>query len=213
MKKTNTDHTASQASSPVQTKRNPLASIAGVLIFTGAFIWFIVTTGAESVYPGYSVGDHVLSRLGTGPTSTIFNASLVTWGTLAITAACVCYVSRIRAGRKVVTVPLMLFGAALIGVGLFPTHPDRFGVHDLAAFLAFSSGGVIGLLAATATGAPFRYVSAALGGLALIALVLFILEIYLGLGRGGMERMVAFPILTWHFLFGGFLLVQGRAES
>jgi hypothetical protein len=47
-----------------------------------------------------------------------------------------------------------------------------------------------------------------LGVIALAALVLlFYLPHYdLGLGPGGMERMIAFPILVWALGFGGFMM-------
>ena len=36
-----------------------------------------------------------------------------------------------------------------------------------------------------------------LGGLTLVSLALFVLGIYLGLGPGGMERMIVYPVILW----------------
>lgn len=44
---------------------------------------------------------------------------------------------------------------------------------------------------------PFTVINVVLGLTALAALGLFAARIYLGLGRGGMERMIACPILMW----------------
>jgi len=45
-----------------------------------------------------------------------------------------------------------------------------------------------------------------LGAMSLVALVLFASGIYLGLGKGGMERMIAYPALLWMVGFGGHLM-------
>src|SRR5439155_221141 len=52
---------------------------------------------------------------------------------------------------------------------------------------------------------PFRYLSLVLGVLSLVALGLFIANADLGLGPGGMERMIVWPILVWGTAFGGYL--------
>ena len=49
---------------------------------------------------------------------------------------------------------------------------------------------------------PLSYFSVFLGIVSLSALVLFASGTYLGLGKGGMERMVAYPALLWVVGFG-----------
>ncbi|HUS75618.1 MAG TPA: hypothetical protein VMY43_06375 [Methanothrix sp.] len=49
-----------------------------------------------------------------------------------------------------------------------------------------------------------------LGGLTLASSVLFVLEIYLGLGPGGMERMIVYPVILWAVGFGGYLMASER---
>jgi len=44
----------------------------------------------------------------------------------------------------------------------------------------------------------------------LLALVLYASSTYLGLGEGGMERMIAYPALIWIAGFGAYLM--GRQE-
>jgi hypothetical protein len=49
-------------------------------------------------------------------------------------------------------------------------------------------------------------VSILLGVGSLVALGLYGSKVYLGLGGGGMERMIAYPVLAWGIGFGGALL-------
>jgi len=53
---------------------------------------------------------------------------------------------------------------------------------------------------------PMGYFSAILGVITLIALILYVGDIYLGLGPGGMERMIVYPALLWAMGFGGHLM-------
>jgi hypothetical protein len=45
-----------------------------------------------------------------------------------------------------------------------------------------------------------------LGIIALVAIVLLVTGHYLGIGKGGMERMIAYSILVWALGFGGALI-------
>jgi hypothetical membrane protein len=44
----------------------------------------------------------------------------------------------------------------------------------------------------------------------LTALALFATNNYLGLGHGGMERLIVYPVLSWGLLIAGYLLTAGR---
>jgi hypothetical protein len=44
----------------------------------------------------------------------------------------------------------------------------------------------------------------------LVALILLISGTYLGLEKGGMERMVAYPVLLWAVGFSGYLIGQSE---
>jgi hypothetical protein len=54
------------------------------------------------------------------------------------------------------------------------------------------------------------YFSLGAGVMTLVATVLYVNGIYLGLGPGGMERMVVYPVLLWSIGFGGYLMAIGR---
>jgi hypothetical membrane protein len=60
---------------------------------------------------------------------------------------------------------------------------------------------------------PLSFFSILLGTLSLVALVLFISDIYLGLGRGGMERMIAYPTLLWAVGFGSHLMSYSKETA
>jgi len=49
-----------------------------------------------------------------------------------------------------------------------------------------------------------------LGALTLSSLMLFVLGNYIGLGAGGMERMIAYPVILWGVGFGGYLMASER---
>jgi hypothetical protein len=55
---------------------------------------------------------------------------------------------------------------------------------------------------------PLSVIAVILGLMALGALGLYGAQIYLGLGAGGMERMIVYPILMWGAGFGGYLLAN-----
>jgi len=53
---------------------------------------------------------------------------------------------------------------------------------------------------------PLSYISVILGAISLVALVLMVSGNDLGVGIGGMERMIAYPALLWMVGFGGHLI-------
>jgi hypothetical protein len=42
---------------------------------------------------------------------------------------------------------------------------------------------------------------------------LYISKNFLGLGNGGMERMIVYPVLTWGISFGGYLLGMSHPKE
>ena len=59
--------------------------------------------------------------------------------------------------------------------------------------------------------APLSYFSAAAGVITLLAIVLYGTDTYLGLGQGGMERMIVYPVLIGGLAFGGYLMAIGES--
>ena len=55
---------------------------------------------------------------------------------------------------------------------------------------------------------PFSVMAVILGLMSLGALILFIADMDLGLGVGGMERMIVYPLLMGGAGFGGYLIAH-----
>jgi hypothetical membrane protein len=171
--------------------------IGGALLLVGALQFILSLAIAESLRRGYSISSNYLSDLGVGHLAVLFNASVAMLGAFAILGAYFLFRS-----SKVHTLPYLIavsgFGA--LGVGLFP---ETIGLPHLCfSIIAF----VFGFLSAIYNGViekgAFRYFSLALGAVSCVALALSGSGTYLGLGQGGIERLVAYPILLWMIAFG-----------
>lgn len=193
------------------------SSIAGAgLILAGAVAFMGIIT-AEVLYPGYSTRQDI-SDLGSTqppdpiihePSATIFNSSMLLTGALVLVAA---YFAHRAMGRRVLTVPLAVFGFGIFGVGVFPGNVTPW--HGLFALLTFFSGGVTVVLSSRVVTRPLSYLCVLFGGISLVVLLsVFFYGLVLGepsplafLGSGGIERWVVYPLLLWIPAFGGYLL-------
>lgn len=183
---------------------------AGVLLFIGAVQFVLGMLIAEFLYPGYSVSMNYISDLGATcrttciihqPSASIFNTSVSLLGVLALVSS---YLIWREFHNRLVSLLLGLSGVGMVGVGLFP---ETAGIsHLVASFIAFFFGGLSTIATYKLVKAPFAYLSMLMGMICLIALKLFISNIFLGLGPGGMERMIAYPLLLWVIGFGGNLM-------
>lgn len=175
--------------------------VAGALIFLGATQFIICMIIAEALHPNYSVKENYISDLGVGQAAPIFNTSVITLGITVLAGAYL--IQRVK-HYKIFTTLLVLCGAGTAGVGLFP---ENFGIiHTAASLFAFLFGALSAIAAYKIQKPPISYFSIILGVSSLAALILFGLNIHLGLGKGGMERMIAYPILLWAIGFGGHLV-------
>ncbi len=174
---------------------------AGALIFLGAAQFVVAMIVAEAVYPGYSVSNNYISDLGVGPTALIFNTSVFLLGAAIVLSAYLIF----RLFRKTPVVALfVLTGVGAIGVGVFPETAGY--IHTVMSFVTFFFAGLSAIFSYTLEKPPLNYFSVSMGAFSLAALALFASKQYLGLGYGGMERMVAYPMLLWAIPFGGFLI-------
>ena len=110
-----------------------------------------------------------------------------------------------RARRlKVLPILLVLAGVGAMGVGIFPeTNPAP---HSISSFVAFLFGGVAAIVSYRLLRGVLGYISIALGVVGLAALGLFVSQVYDGLGFGGMERLIVYPVLIWGMGFGARLM-------
>ena len=172
----------------------------GSLFFVGAAQFVLAMIIAEARYPGYSIANNAISDLGVGRTARLFNASIIVFGAAIVGGAL------IGTGffGPVPTLFIVLGGAGTVGVGIFPETTGR--LHLRCALVSFLFGGLSAISAFSYESVPLAYYSIGLGVISLAALVLLTRKHMHGIGFGGMERMVAYPIILWALGLGGFLL-------
>jgi len=180
--------------------------VAGTYLFVGVAQFVVGMMIAEAVYPDYSISGNFISDLGVGPAAPIFNASVALLGVFVLAAAYFLRKSFLprTAWGMIVTVFFLLAGAGAMGVGIFTEEAGA--IHTVVSLVTFLFGALAAIATFTLVDPPLRYLSLLLGVVSLAALVLYGAGEYAGLGKGGMERMVAYPILLWGMGFGGYLM-------
>lgn len=185
---------------------NSETKAAGILLFIAAAQFFLSMLVAESTYPGYSVSGNYISDLGVGSTANLFNFSIIILGILAIAAAIL-----LRRHSIAMLVLFVLAGAGAIGVGLFPETTGAY--HTYSSLIVFLFGSIAAYAVLAKERNALTIAFAVLGSIALVSLILYGMNMYLGLGKGGMERMIAYPDLIWIMGFGGLLSVKDHTSS
>jgi hypothetical membrane protein len=185
--------------------------VAGALLFVASSQFVLGLIVAEALYPGYSTSANYISDLGVGPSAIYFNSSVFLMGLLMVIGAC--FLQR-AFDYTVLTVLLVLSAIGAMGVGVFT---EDFGtIHTVVSLIAFLFGGLSAIFSAICSyvhefkllKTPFSIIAVILGVMSLGALALFAGNIYLGLGVGGMERMIVYPLLVWGAGFGGYLIAS-----
>ncbi|MGP8077316.1 MAG: DUF998 domain-containing protein [Thermoplasmata archaeon] len=191
---------------------------AAIVWLIGA-LQFVVVMGVVQLRwkTTYSLTGNVLSDLGNTqcgfwPTSSshyvcspwylTFNVSLALFGLLVILGALLVRSAfPDRSSRSLGLGLLALAGAGSVGVGLFPenVHLDP---HLGSALVAFVGGSlalvVLGVSMFRDTRWDgYRAYTLFSGLVGLIALLLYVAKLYVGLGPGGMERLIVAPLLLW----------------
>jgi len=189
---------------------------AGTFLFLGAGQFAFCFALAEIYYPGYDVSVQTISDLGATcksgvcefvqPSSDIFNASIVLLGIMLLVTA---YFLRKGSGSKSLSLFEGLAGVGSIGVGTF--NESYGAAHVFFSAFTFFSIGIQALLVFKVARPPLSYISAVTGVITLVAIVLYGTDTYLGLGQGGMERMVVYPVLLGALAFGGYLMALNEA--
>ena len=187
---------------------------AGVLLSAAATVILMGIITAEALYPAtYTTFANEISDLGATrppdsvsyqPSAALFDGTMLAAGALILLAALL-----LHRGTRRRTVPWCLgaFGASVLLVGVFPGNTAP---HPLVATATFLSAGVVALVASRTQPAPARYVSAALGTMTLVSMVLGFFLLDWGpvaeLGDGGIERWIAYPAVLWLAVYGGHLM-------
>jgi hypothetical membrane protein len=194
-------------------------TVAGTLFLVAATQLVLGLTIAEALYPGYSVSNNYVSDLGVGPSSIVFNSSVFLLGLLTLAGT---YFLRHLSNFKTVNILLILMAVGAMGVGVFTK--DFRTIHGAVSSMAFFFAGLSAIASFKVLKKPLSLICVILGAMTLGALVLFSSgmitsgsltsndaldsSFYLGLGPGGMERMIVYPTLIWLAAFGGHMVTQ-----
>jgi hypothetical membrane protein len=200
---------------------SPNGKMAGILFFIASTQFVLGLIVAEALYPGYSVSGNYISDLGVGPSSMIFNSSIFLLGLLSIIGA---YFLPRTLNFRALTILLVLMAIGAMGAGVFTKNFAT--IHGAVSSMAFAFGGLSAITSFKVLKMPFSVMSVILGLTALGALVLFaggLLTIglfesieaqdsvfFLGIGPGGMERMIVYPALIWLAGFSGHLVAMSE---
>jgi hypothetical membrane protein len=203
-------------------------SIAGAAAMLAAAQWILFVIVAETRYPGYSVQANFLSDLGAtchrgvdasscivvAVPSLIWNTTLSLFGILTLVSA----VFFFRATRRIAfSISLAVFGAGALIAGVVPE--TLLSVHETASLISFIGGSVAALLGFRILKAPLNVFSLALGVVALVATFVVTFQgpfirwnDAFGLGLGGIERMVVYPLMIWEIAFGAAVSVTATSQ-
>jgi len=178
-----------------------LLKTAGSLLFVGGAEFLVAMIVAESLFPGYSVSGNHISDLGADcsgtvcairqPSADIFDVSVFLLGLAGFVGGYLVFRSR----HRTVGVLAVMAGLGAMGVGVFPETTGS--LHLIVSFVAFFFTGLAAIASYRLFTPPMSYLSVALGVFVLVALALYGSGTYLGLGPGGMERMIAYPAVIW----------------
>jgi hypothetical membrane protein len=186
--------------------RRTVRTGAALFVF-GAAQFIVGMIVVQSQYPGYNLKWNYISDLGGAhsPWALAFDASVILLGVCAIFGALLVWSAfDPRPSRGVGLGFVLIGGIGAVGVGVFPetTPVLNGGMHVIVSAIAFVGAGV-GLAVLSFAMAPgphwraSRPFTLVCGVVTLAATVLFELSVNLGLGPGGMERLIVAPILLW----------------
>lgn len=154
--------------------------------------------------------DVVAGRQGCSPLHGLFNLGAILNGALVILG--VWYTRRLWLPSAFTTTALWLLavggGGGIALVGLFPVDVSP-AIHVAGAVLALfvPCFGMVLLAGLHWYDRPgFAVYTAATASISFVALILYGLEIYLGLGRGAMERIMSWPHTVWYPITGTLIL-------
>ncbi len=138
------------------------------------------------------------------PSHALMNVSLTVLGITMILGSLLIY-QQYKDGRGSLAgfSCMAISGLGSLLVGLSPENSIS-ALHIAGATWSFFVGnvGLVVLSLALSISRSLRIYTFLSGALALVALGLFVSHSYLGLGEGGMERIVAYPQTVWLIVFG-----------
>ncbi len=208
------------------------AILCGALLWIGSAQFFITQAVAQSAWTTpYSLLRNYISDLGNtecaayppgssiyvcSPWHELMNGSFLLQGIIFMGGSVLT-----RAAfppHRLRDIGLILIGLAGLGVLMVGFAPENVNgpVHRIGAALDFLAGNVgmicLGLLPVTPVRTVLRKITLILGMIGLIGLAFFgvcaLQNVSLGLGIGGWERVVVYPLPIWTILAGSVLLMR-----
>ncbi len=174
-----------------------LGKITGFLCIFASVQFLLVMLYLESILPGFDRAKNVISDLGVGSTALAFNFSIILTGVIVPLLAFLI----LKSSKKLLPfIALVLFGVAIMCVGVFPTNIGA--LHVTAAILTFALGPIICIGSFWYSKKPFSYLFVVLGLISILASTLYHFNITFGVGSGFLERIIVYPLLIWGIAFG-----------
>jgi hypothetical membrane protein len=204
----------------------------GPVLYASSIQYFLAQILVAQEWPRpYSVAHDTISDLGNtscgifnsrfvcSPLHNVMNVSFIVLG-LAMTLGSLLIYHQFSGSRSTALGfdMMAISGIGVIMVGIFPENTIS-PLHGIGAALPFVLGnaGVIVLGLSLNLPAPMRLYSFLSGGVAILALGFYASSHDLGLGEGGIERVVAYPQTAWLIVVGVYLLrknpVRQASES
>ena len=184
--------------------------ISGIFLFLSGFLIFMGIITGEMFYTlPFNTRGNYISELAaalplntvTPPTSAaIFNLTMIVTGIMVAAAG---FILQMTAKKLIATIPLMMFGTGITGVGVCPGNVVPW--HGIFAIVIFLTGGIGAITSFKIVKGPLRYVLICFGIIALI-LLFFANKFIPLLGVGGAERWLFYPEVFWIMGLGGYLL-------
>jgi hypothetical membrane protein len=182
------------------------------MLLVGSSQFIVAMIVVQLKFPGYSDFSNAISDLGgpNSPDAIVFNISIRVLGALGVLATILIrstFPARWSARLGLLFLVIASLGAFLVGT--FPegsTWPFA-GIHSAVSLVTFLGSGLalltlsLGMLRDTRWDG-YRFYTFLSGLVTLVALGLFASSVYVGLGLGGMERLVVAPILLWALVVG-----------
>ena len=181
---------------------------ASALLLFGIIQWILVVLLAEGVHPDYISSIHYVSSLGSGNTAVFYNISTVILGLCVV---CSSVLLRLDTSR-LFFILFLIAGVATVGVGVFPE--DSRPMHGLVTPIALIFAALSAMVAYRFHEKPASYFTFLLGLISLVSGLWFVpflglsvesREVFFGLYKGTLERIVIYTNLLWILIFGGQL--------
>lgn len=167
---------------------------------------------AEGLQPDYISSIHYVSTLGTGYTASFYNLSTIILGLCVF--ASTFFVRRFSSSHAFLFL-LMIAGLATIGVGVFPE--DSRPMHGIVTPVALIFAALAAMSSVRLLSKPANYFVFILGFVSLVSGLFFIpylglsvesREMFMGLYKGTLERIVIYTNLLWILVFGSQISVS-----